>query len=99
MSNLIALNLQGETIFRSKAQRGIVYTYPKFSANDSFVYSPIRNEEGKMSLLRIELATAKQTKLIPFLNCIIGFPTVQGDTIFLAVHIRDAMKYGLLLKV
>lgn len=82
MSNLIALNLQGETIFRSKAQRGIVYTYPKFSANDSFVYSPIRNEEGKMSLLRIELATAKQTKLIPFLNCIIGFPTVQGDTIF-----------------
>jgi hypothetical protein len=82
LSDLIIVNLEGETLFRSKAARGIVYTYPKFSANDSFVYTPTRNEDGKMSLLKITLATAKETKLIPFSNRIIGFPTVQGDTIF-----------------
>ena len=82
MSNLIIVDLKGETLFRSKASRGIVYTYPKFSANDSFVYSPIRNEDGKMSLLKIDLSTGKETKLIPFLNRVIGFPTVQGDTVF-----------------
>ena len=82
MSNLIAVSPEGETLFRSKAERGIVYTYPKFSANDSFVYSPARNKDGKMSLLKIALATGKQTQLFPFSNRIIGFPTVQGDTIF-----------------
>ncbi len=82
MSNLMMINQDGETLFRSKAMRGIVYTYPKFSANDSFVYTPTRNEDGKMSLLKIELSTGKQKALIPFLNHIIGFPSVQGDTIF-----------------
>ena len=81
-SALIIVNLQGETLFRSKAARGIVYTYPKFSANDSSVYSLTRNEDGKMSLLKINLSTGKETKLLPFLNRIIGLPTVQGDTIF-----------------
>src|SRR5215210_1709961 len=32
MSNLIVISLKGETLFRSKAEPGIVYTYPKFSA-------------------------------------------------------------------
>lgn len=82
VSNIMMINQDGKTLFRSKAMRGIVYTYPKFSANDSFVYSPVRNEDGKMSLLRIELSTGKQKTLIPFLNRVIGFPSVQGDTIF-----------------
>lgn len=82
LSDLIVVNLQGETIFRSKAARGIVYTYPKFSSNDSFVYSPARNEDGKMSLLKITLATGKETKLFPFTNRVIGLPAVQGDTVF-----------------
>jgi hypothetical protein len=82
MSNLIVMDQVGQTIFRSKAARGIVYTHPKFSASDSFVYSPIRNEDGKMALLKLELATGKEKWLLPFSNRIIGFPTVQGDTIF-----------------
>ncbi|HKG69353.1 MAG TPA: hypothetical protein VKA92_10835, partial [Segetibacter sp.] len=90
MSNLIVISLKGETLFRSKAERGIVYTYPKFSGNDSFVYTPTRNEDGRMSLLRIELATGKQTTLIPFSNRIIGFPTVQGDTIFFSSSYRGS---------
>ena len=90
MSTLIAMDLQGKTLFRSKAARGLVYTYPKFSANDSAVYTPVRNEDGKMSLLKIELSTGKETSLIPFSNRIIGFPTVQGDTIFFSSSYRGS---------
>ncbi|MCW3105885.1 MAG: hypothetical protein JWQ09_391 [Segetibacter sp.] len=82
MSNLVAISLKGESLFRSKAARGLVYTYPKFSSNDSFVYTPARNEDGKMALVKIELSTGKETRLLPFADRIIGFPTVQGDTIF-----------------
>ncbi|HEX8356344.1 MAG TPA: hypothetical protein VF610_02985, partial [Segetibacter sp.] len=81
MSNLVVMDNIGQTIFRSKAARGIVYTHPKFSADNSFVYSPVRNEDGNMALLKLELATGKETRLMPFANRIIGFPTVQGDTI------------------
>ncbi|HEX8678039.1 MAG TPA: hypothetical protein VF700_12500, partial [Segetibacter sp.] len=90
MSNLIVISLKGETLFRSKAERSMVYTYPKFSANDSFVYTPTRNEDGRMSLLKIELVTGKQTTLIPFSNRIIGFPIVEGDTIFFSSSYRGS---------
>ncbi|GEO07637.1 hypothetical protein SAE01_01330 [Segetibacter aerophilus] len=90
MSDLVALSLKGETLFRSKASRGIVYTYPKFSANDSFVYTPVRNEGGEMALLKIEFSTGKETKLIPFSERIFGMPTVQGDTIFFTSSYRSS---------
>ncbi len=81
MSNLVAMSLSGKTLFRSKAARGIVYSYPKYAANDSLVYTAVRSEDGKMALIKIELSTGKETSLIPFSDRIIGFPTVQGDTI------------------
>jgi hypothetical protein len=82
LSNIVVVDLKGQKTFRSTAMRGLVYTYPKFSANDDFVYSAVRNEKGNMSLVKIELATGKETALIPYHNRIIGFPTVQGDSIF-----------------
>lgn len=81
-SNLVSMNQRGEKVFRSKATRGLIYTYPKFSANDSFIYSPIRNEDGQMALLKLELATGKELRVVPFGNRVLGFPLVQGDTVF-----------------
>jgi hypothetical protein len=89
-SNLVAMNMKGEVLFRSKAIRGLVYTYPKFAANDSFIYSPARNEDGKMALLKIELSSGKETPLLPFDDRVIGFPTVQGDTIFFTSSYRGS---------
>ena len=88
MSELVAMNLRGESLFRSKATRDIVYTYPKFSANDSFVYTPVKNGDGKMALLKIELSTGQETALIPFSDRVIGLPVVQGDTIFFTSSYR-----------
>ncbi|MCW3079586.1 hypothetical protein [Segetibacter sp.] len=90
ISNLVALNLKGETLFRSKAARGTVYTYPKFCSNDSFVYTPVRKEDGKMALVKVELSTGKETSLIPFSERIFGLPTVQGDTIFFTSSYRSS---------
>ena len=81
-SNLVVMNLNGDVLFRSKAVRGLVYTYPKFSATDSFIFSTTRNEDGQMALLKLELATAKETLVLPYANRIVGLPTVQSDTIF-----------------
>ena len=81
VSDLIVMNLHGEITFRSKATRGIIYTMPKFSANDSFVYTALRNEEGQMALSKIELSSGKETFPLPFANRIIGFSTVNGDTV------------------
>ena len=80
-SNLVAMNLHGDVLFRSKAVRGLVYTYPKFSANDSFIYVATRNDEGQMALLKLELATAKETLVMPYAKRTIGFLTVLNDTV------------------
>ncbi len=90
MSNIVVVDLKGQKVFRSTAMRGLVYTYPKFSANDQFIYSAVRNEDGNMSLVKLELATGKETRLLPYHNRIIGFPTVQGDTIFFSSSYRGS---------
>jgi hypothetical protein len=90
MSNIVVVNLQGRKVFKSTAMKGLVYTYPKFSANDQFVYSAVRNEDGNMALVKLELANGKETRLLPYQNRIIGFPTVQGDTIFFSSSYRGS---------
>jgi hypothetical protein len=90
MSNIIVVDLKGEKVFRSTAMRGLVYTYPKFSANDQYVYSAVRNEDGEMAFVKLELATGKETRLLPYHNRIIGFPVVQGDTIFFSSSYRGS---------
>jgi hypothetical protein len=89
-STLMMIDLEGKVLFRSKASRGIIYTHPKFSANDSFIYTPTRNEDGQMALIKIDLATGKHSELMPFSNYVIGFPVVQGDTIFFSSTYKGA---------
>ncbi|WP_207496858.1 TolB family protein [Aridibaculum aurantiacum] len=81
-STLVVVDETGNNTFRSVARRGVVYTYPKFSANDSAIYTLARNEDGKMALIRFDIPSAKETELVPYANRVYAFPTVQGDTIF-----------------
>lgn len=82
LSNLVVVNTKGQTIFTTGPKPGIIYTHPKFSADDRFIYSAVRNVKGHMSLMKLELSSGKETTLLPFANRIIGFPTVSRDTIF-----------------
>ncbi|MDB5190508.1 MAG: hypothetical protein JWQ96_71, partial [Segetibacter sp.] len=81
VSMLVVIDPDGNNLFRSLAKRGVVYTHPKFSTTDTSIYTAVRNEDGHMSLLKVDLASGRETNLVPFANRIIGFPTVHGDTI------------------
>jgi hypothetical protein len=59
----------------------LFYTYPKFMGNDKIV-SAVRNSEGKMSLMEINLATMETNYLLPFTFNIIGFPYFFHDTLY-----------------
>ena len=67
-----------ETIIQKK---GEVFSYPKFSADDSKIYWITRNEQGTMALKKIQLGSGREETLLPFSNRIIGFLQVQGDTL------------------
>jgi hypothetical protein len=82
LSKLVIMNTKGERTFTSTEKAGVIYTHPKFSANDKFIYSAVRNPRGNMALVKVEPATGKETLLLPYKNRIMGFPTVQGDTVF-----------------
>lgn len=81
-SNLALLDMDGKVLFTNKSTKGVVYTYPKFSKNDQFIYSILRNQDGLMSLIKVDLTSGKETTLLPYANRIIGFPLVQNDTLF-----------------
>ncbi len=60
---------------------GYVYSYPKFSADGSFIISAVRNQKGEMSLLQTNLDTKEEQLLFPFSNSAIGYVQVSGDTV------------------
>lgn len=88
-SFIVIMNLHGDILYRSKAERGIIYSYPKFSANDNFIYVFTRNGEGKMALEKIDVTTSATVELIPFSDNIFGMPTVQNDTLFFTSSYKD----------
>jgi len=67
----------------------LIYSYPKFSADDRSVFLIARNNAGEMSLLKKEISTGKTTIILPFANRIIGFPVVKGDTLLYTCSAKD----------
>jgi hypothetical protein len=80
-SNIVIVDSAGNSLFRSAAVRGVVYTYPKFSADDKQIFSLVRNEDNNMALVKIDVSTGKETQLISYANRVYAYPTIQGDTI------------------
>ncbi|CAN5799294.1 hypothetical protein BH10BAC2_BH10BAC2_30660 [soil metagenome] len=81
-SRLLLLDTDGNIIHSADAAGGDVFSYPKFSADDKFIYVMDRNVSGEMALLKQPVDGGAFTTLIPFANRIIGFPVVKGDTLF-----------------
>ena len=81
LSNLIIIDTLGKRQFRMNGSAGMVYTFPVFSANDSMIYTAVRNAKGDMALLQINLVNSKTIEVLPYDNRIIGYPVVNGDTV------------------
>jgi hypothetical protein len=59
----------------------LFYTYPKFYKQQQVV-SAVRNQDGKMTMAVVDLQTGSNKYLFPFSWNVIGFPWVEGDTIY-----------------
>ena len=82
-SNLVLLDITGKVLLTYKSGGGTTFTYPKFSADDKAVYVMAKNAAGQMALQKWnpDGSNSLQTAL-PFAKRIIGFPVVQGATVF-----------------
>ena len=58
------------------------YTYPRFSRDDKFIFTAIRNRDGRMSLARIDPSLGSVTILFPFTFQTLAFPFVSGDSVY-----------------
>lgn len=65
------------------------YTYPKFSKDDKFIISAVRDREGKMALIQQSVEDGAVQMLIPFGLQTIGIPAVQGDDIYFTAAFTD----------
>jgi len=80
-SSIILMNNEGSEVKKWHTSKTLVYSYPKFAADDKAVYIMVRNSKGYMSLQKMDIKDGTLHPLIPFVNTIIGFPVVKGDTI------------------
>jgi len=92
-SRIVVMNTQS-MLSDSMTKTGIVFSHPKFAADDQHYYVAERNIEGEMSLMKYAVGNDKKAEtLLPPSNRIIGFLTVQGDTVLFTTtyHGRDEL--------
>ncbi len=70
----------------------LFYTYPKFY-NDNQVVAAVRNQKGEMALGIFNISDGAARYLTPFSLNVIGFPSVQHDTVYFSAshNGRDQM--------
>ncbi len=60
----------------------LFFTYPRFSSDDKLIFSAVRDRDGRMSLLKIDLTTGSMKALLPYSYQAIAFPFVSNDSVF-----------------
>ena len=86
-NNLVRINAQtGKLIAVTPNKRNYFFTQTKYVNSHSAV-SAVRNPEGNMLLITIELTTGAIENLTPFSFNVVGYPMVKGDTVYFnAMH-------------
>ncbi len=80
-SGIDLLDVNGNIIKAVANENGHVYSYPKFSVDDKFIYVCDRNASGEMSILKESIDGGSLNPIAPYTKKIIGFPVVKGDTL------------------
>jgi hypothetical protein len=78
---LVFLDVSGNVIKSISGVNEHVFSYPKFSDDDKFVYMCDRNAKGEMGILKGSVEDGNLNVIIPYKNRIVGFPIVRGDTL------------------
>ena len=80
-SDIVIMNAEGIVSKRFSNNENLIYSYPKFSDDDKFLFACVRNNNGEMGIEKIDLATGEVSTALPMKNRIVGFPVVKGDTL------------------
>lgn len=67
------------------------YTQTKYIDKASAV-SAVRNPEGKMCLVKVDLETGESERITPFSFNVVGYPCIKGDTIYFNAMNKNADK-------
>ncbi len=81
-SRLVLLSVKAKILKSFQNKNGHIFSYPKFSGDDKFIYVCDRNAAGEMSILKQNIDGGNSNQIIPYQNRIIGFPIIQNDTLF-----------------
>ena len=65
------------------------FTQTKYIDNTSAI-SAVRNPEGKMALVKVNLANGETAPVTPFSFNVVGYPFVKGDTIYFSGMNKNA---------
>lgn len=79
----------GEVLQRLPNPEKWYYTYPKFTANDQWIVTAVRDTTGRMALVKQPMAGGQAALLTPFAMRTIGIPVVQGDTVYFTAAYAD----------
>jgi hypothetical protein len=71
----------GTLMARLPNKENYYFTFPKFFTDKQLV-SAVRNKEGEMCLMLIDIPSGKQTLLVPWSMHPIGFPSVRNGDIY-----------------
>ncbi len=80
-SDIIIMNEKGTILNRFSNSQNFIYSYPKFSGDDRFLYIIVRNNRGEMGIEKRLLKDGTSSIILPVKNRILGFPVVNGDTL------------------
>ncbi|MDN3582700.1 TolB family protein [Mucilaginibacter flavus] len=80
-SDLHILDLDGKLLKAVPNQHKLFFTYPKFYGDNELI-TAVRNPEGKMTLVLINITTGEPQYLLPFTYKPIGFTALKGDTVY-----------------
>jgi len=75
----------GERVKRFENSSGLYFSYPVFSRSDSIVYVISRKVDGGSALLRLELATATFSEVLPYTNAPMSFLRIRGNKLMFTV--------------
>jgi len=91
-NNLHRINAQtGALVLKLPNAHNYFFTQTKY-INSNTAVSAVRNPEGNMVLVTVNLTTGATYNLIPFSFNVIGYPFIKGDTIYFTAMHKNADK-------
>jgi len=81
----------GELLLALPNPHNYFYTQSKYIDHNTAV-AAVRNPEGKMCLVKVDLTNGETERITPFSFNVIGYPCVKGDTVYFSAMNKNADK-------